>query len=119
MSSLFSRLSVVLAALALLTLRAPAGEKQSFYNEVTAVNAEAKTITLFHTPTKSATYKVTGDTRITVDHKPGKFEDLKEGMKVLSVGHKSDSDEADSINAESVKKGKGGWGGKPAPAPKK
>ena len=109
MRSLFPRLTVVLLALAVFALRAPAADKEkpAFYNQVTAVDPAAKSVTVYHSPTKSITYTATGDTKVTIDHKPGKVEDIKPGMKIIMVNHKPDSNEAESISAESVKPAKG------------
>jgi Cu/Ag efflux protein CusF len=111
MNSLISRFIITIAAVGLLTSHAPADEKTKekpkFYNEITALDAGAKTVTVYHSPSKSVTYKVTGTTKINVDHKPGKFEDLKEGMKILAVSHEGDSDEATSVSAETIKVGRG------------
>ena len=112
MNKMFPRFLVAVASLAMLASNAPAedhkGNKANFYNEVTAV--DDKSITLYQTPTKSVTYTITGETKITVDHKPGKISDIKTGMKVTMVNHKPDSNEATSIIAESVKMGRRGKG---------
>jgi ABC-type Fe3+-hydroxamate transport system substrate-binding protein len=118
-----SRFTLAVAVLALFTLRGLAaeqkgkGDKPKFFNELTAVDSTGNTVTVYHNPSKSVTYTVTEGTKITVDHKPGKIGDLKEGMKV-TVSHKGESNEADSIMAESVKGAKGGTaGGHAAPPP--
>ena len=113
MRSLFPRFLITIAAIVLLAPHSPADDKEKekekpkFYNEIAALDATAKTVTVYHSPTKSVTYKITGDTKISVDHKPAKFEDLKEGMKIIFVSHEGDSDEAKSVTAETIKVGKG------------
>jgi hypothetical protein len=86
--------------------KAPAkdAKDKKFFDEVTAV--DAKSISVYHSPTKDEKYTVTETTKVTVDNKPAKIEDVKVGMKA-SVSKKSDSDEATSISASTVKaKGK-------------
>jgi hypothetical protein len=77
---------------------------KKFFDEVTAV--DSKSISIYHSPTKEEKYTVTDATKVTVDYKPAKIEDVKVGMKA-TVSKKPDSDEATSINASTVKKGKG------------
>ena len=77
---------------------------KKFFDEVTAV--DSKSITIFHSPTKEVKYTVTDTTKVTVDYKPAKIDDVKVGMKA-TVSKKSDSEEAVSISASTVKAAKG------------
>ena len=84
-------------------LSGAASEKPKFYGEITAVDAKAKTVTIYEGPNKSVTYAITDKTQLVVNDKPGSLGELKSGMKV-SVSHKTDSTDADFITAETTKK---------------
>jgi len=102
----------VIAAVSMMALGAFAAEKKTpgktdakdkhFMDEVTAV--DSKSISIYHSPTKEVKYNITETTKVTVDYKPGKIDDVKTGMKAV-VNHEGDN--ATSINATSVK-AKGG-----------
>ena len=79
-------------------------EKAKFYDQVTSI--DEKSISLYRSPTKEAKFTITSATKVIVDYKPAKIEDVKAGMKA-TVTHKPDSDEATSINARTVKAGYG------------
>ncbi len=79
-------------------------EKPKQMNEV--VSVDAKSITIYHSPKKETKYTVTDATKVVVDYKPAKIEDVKVGM-TASVSHKQDTEEATTINARSAAKGKG------------
>ena len=78
----------------------PAFAADKFYDQVTAV--DERSITLYRSPTKEAKFTVTPSTKVIVDYKPAKIEDVKVGMRA-SVTHKPASEEATSINARTVK----------------
>ena len=99
----------VIALLAIFAASTFAAEKKGpakdakdkhFFDEVTAV--DSKSISIYHSPTKDEKFTVTEATKVTVDYKPAKIDDVKVGMKA-TVSKKSDSDEATSINASTVK----------------
>lgn len=77
-------------------------EKPKQMNEV--VSVDAKSITIYHSPKKETKYTVTDATKVVVDYKPAKIDNVKAGM-TASVSHKPDSEEATSINARSAPKG--------------
>ncbi len=79
-------------------------EKAKQMNEVLSV--DGKSITIYHSPKKESKYTITDATKVVVDYKAAKIDDVKAGM-TATVSHKPDSDEATSINARSAPKGKG------------
>jgi len=85
--------------LALLTVWAHAADKPKFRDQVLAV--DAKSITLYRSPTKEAKFTLTSTTKVIIDYKQAKTEDIKPGMKA-TIYHKADSDEATSISARTV-----------------
>ena len=86
--------------------KAPAKDSKDkkFFDEVTAV--DAKSITIYHSPTKEVKYNVTDTTKVTLDYKPAKIEDVKVGMKA-TVSKKAENDDAVSVSASTVKAAKG------------
>lgn len=90
----------ILATMAIAPRPGAAADKPKVYNEVTAVDVGS--ITLYRSPTKSEKFTVTSATKVIVDYRPAKFEDVKVGMRA-TVYHKPNSDEATSINARSMK----------------
>jgi Cu/Ag efflux protein CusF len=101
---------IAFASLALITPPGMAASKPKVYDQVTVVDQKAKSITLYEGPTKTTTYSVTNATRITINNKSGTLAGIKPGMKV-TVGHKSGSNTADSITAESLQHPKRGHRG--------
>lgn len=80
--------------------RGSAADKPKFRDQVTAIDATS--ITLYRSPTKDEKFTVTSNTKVIVDYKSAKIEDVKLGMRAV-VTHKADSNEATSINARTVK----------------
>lgn len=78
-------------------------DKPKQTNEVVSVDPISITV---YRSYKEYKYTVTKDTKVVVDYKPAKIDDVKVGM-TATVSHKTDSPEATSINARSAPKGKG------------
>ncbi len=85
--------------LALFLLGAFAADKPKFFDQVVGINATS--ITLYKSPKKEVTFKLTGATKVIVDYKQAKIEDIKLGMKA-TVYRKGDTDEAGSISCRTI-----------------
>ena len=77
-----------------------AADKARFYDQV--LGLDEKSITLYRSPTKEAKFTVPSSTKIIVDCRQARIENVKVGMKA-TVYRKADSDEATSISARSMK----------------
>jgi hypothetical protein len=76
----------------------------TFANEVTAVDGKSITISL--SSTKEKKYNISEATKVTVNYKPAKIEDVKPGMKATVTQH-AGAEVASSVTAVTVKtKGK-------------
>lgn len=100
MRSTLLHLLNVLVLIALASTPGFAADKAKFYDQVLAVDASS--ITVYRSATKEAKFTVSSSTKIIVDNKLARIEDVKVGMKA-TVYHKADSDEATSISVRSVK----------------
>jgi hypothetical protein len=87
------------AVLVLFIVCAAAADKPKFYDQVIAI--DSKSITLYRSATKEAKFTLTSATKVIVDYKQAKIEDIRPGMKA-TVYHKADSDEATSISARTI-----------------
>jgi len=100
MSQPFHRILNFLALMALVSAPSLAADKPKFYDQVLAI--DEKSITLYRSPKKEAKYTLTPATKVIVDYRQAKIEDIKVGMKA-TVYHKAGSDEASSISARTMK----------------
>lgn len=86
--------------MALVSASTLGADKPKFYDQVLAI--DGKSITLHRPPAKEVKYTLTPATKVIVDYRQARIEDIKVGMKA-TVDHKTGSDEASSISARTMK----------------